>query len=504
VFKKVVGKICTEQDCENYQIIQGVNKFLCDQCGKRLVNVVETDKKRIAFFGSILVMAILVLFAATNGIATTVDSDTLFVMHGSNTIGNELAPALAEAYLKKLGGKEVKTIALDQNNIEKQVQAILPGKETPQKIIITAHGSSTAFEGLQKGICDIGMSSRKIKAQEVDLLKNANLGDFTLVGSENILGLDGIAIIINASQTITKLSKEDIAKIFTGQIADWSLVGGKPGPIHVYSRDNNSGTYDTFSSLVLNSQKLIGSAKKYENSEMLSQDISQDPAGIGFIGLPYIGSTHAVAVAEADAAALIPSQFTVATEDYPLSRRLFLYLSQNSKNKAARDFISFCLSSEGQDIVTKLGFVAQNIDVKKISGSNTNWLNQEKKKQYQTIIAGCQGRFSLNFRFKPNSIILDNKALTDVDRLVQFLSTGNNQNSRIVLVGFADSAGDYEANAALSEQRAFAVREQMSYRSKDLASRIDVVGFGQEEALAANGTPEGREKNRRVEVWLRN
>jgi phosphate transport system substrate-binding protein len=471
-----------------------------------------TDKKPVAYFIAGLVILVFGVFMSHNWTekrlanpgSAIAEGDVLFIMHGSNTIGGELAPALAEAYLKKLGGKDVKVVASDKNNIEKQVQAVLPGQAKPQKIMIAAHGSTTAFEGLQKGICDIGMASRKIKDKEVEQLASKNLGDLTLLGSENIIGLDGIAIIINASQPITKLQKEDIAKIFTGQISDWSAVGGNPGPIHIYSRDNKSGTYDTFSSLVLNNQQLAGTAKKYEDSEAMARDISQDPAGIGFIGLPYVGSTRAVAVAEANATALLPSQFTVATEDYPLSRRLYLYIAQNSKNKHAKEFIRFCMSAEGQDIVKKIGFVAQNIEISKVVESDSPWINQEKKKQYRNIIANSQGRFSLNFRFNPNSTILDNKALHDVERVVQFLSAGNNQNYKIVLLGFADSVGDYGANVALSEQRALVVRDQIIFRNKELANKIDVVGFGPEESVASNATDDGRAKNRRVEIWLRN
>ncbi len=112
------------------------------------------------------------------------------------------------------------------------------------------------------------MASRKIKPHEVAQLASANLGDLTVENCENIVGLDGIAVIINSSQTIMKLQKDDIAKIFTGQVADWSEVGGNAGSIHVYARDDKSGTYDTFSSLVLNNQQLVSTAKRYEDTKI--------------------------------------------------------------------------------------------------------------------------------------------------------------------------------------------------------------------------------------------
>src|SRR5262249_17259588 len=212
---------------------------------------------------------------------------------GSNTIGSSLGPALAEGFLKQLGATDVE-IRPGAQPEERTVSGTLPGTRSRSMISIAAHGSATAFTGLEQGNCDIGAASRKIKAEEVRAL--SSLGDMTSLASEHVLGLDGVAIIVNSANPVQSIRVDQVAQIFSGALSDWSQIGGQPGPITVYARDDKSGTYDTFKTLILGSSPLVGTAKRFEDSNLLSEAVSADPHGIGFIGLPYIHSTKALAI----------------------------------------------------------------------------------------------------------------------------------------------------------------------------------------------------------------
>src|SRR5208282_4241123 len=107
------------------------------------------------------------------------------------------------------------------------VRGILPGDRAPKAIEIHAHSSAFAFEDLANGQADIGMSSRKIKADEVTRL--ASLGDMTSPACEHILGLDGIAVIVSGKNPVRTLAKDQIAQIFEGVIGNWQQVGGSDG-----------------------------------------------------------------------------------------------------------------------------------------------------------------------------------------------------------------------------------------------------------------------------------
>jgi phosphate transport system substrate-binding protein len=415
-------------------------------------------------------------------------NDIILRLSGSNTIGENLAPALAEEFLKRQGATEVKTLPGDRDD-EVFVRGLLPGDRTPKVIEIHAHGSALAFEDLAIGQADIGMSSRRIKAEEVAQL--ASLGDMTSPACEHILGLDGIAVIVSRKNPVRTLAKEQIAQIFQGTIGNWLQVGGSDGAIHLYARDDKSGTYDTFLTLVLGNTPLAPSAKRVEDSRKLSDAVAQDPNAIGFIGLTYVQETQAVAVYENGAAALLPTPFTVATEDYALSRRLFLYTPAQPRQELTRRFVDFALSSIGQNIVAEVGFVGQNVSAAAAAASST-----AVPADYRRLTSGYD-RLSLDFRFREGSSQLDNKAVADLARVVTFVTDLHYSGDHLVLLGFNDSK---EATENLSKARADAVAQQFEQRGVKAST---VVGFGSQIAVASNDTPEGRQKNRRVEIWLK-
>jgi phosphate transport system substrate-binding protein len=411
-------------------------------------------------------------------------------MAGSNTIGDALVPALAEDFLKAQGATSVRILP-GANPQEKIVQGVLPGDGFPSMIDIAAHGSATAFTALADKSCDIGMASRRIKPDEA--AKLAPMGDMTSPGNEHILGLDGIAVIVNASNPLSELSKDQIKQIFTGGLADWSQVGAGHGAIRIYARDDKSGTFDSFKSIVLAGMPLTSSARRFEDSNALSDAVAGDPDGIGFIGLPFVHNAKAVAVSEKGTGALKPTRLTVATEDYSLSRRLYLYTPATARNKFTRMFVEFALSKQGQDVVAANGFVAQNVELESPA------VAEEAPDAYKQLTRNAE-RLSLDFRFQAGKAEQDNKALADLDRVVSMIADRGSAGNGILLFGFADSTGAPEVNRALSLNRARLIANQLIQRGIKPAV---VRGFGSELPVASNDTDEGREKNRRVEIWMK-
>ena len=421
----------------------------------------------------------------------SVGSEAVIVrLHGSNTIGAKLAPALAEEFFRHLGAREIRTVPGSAPE-QATVWAILPGESAPKAIAIESHGSATAFTDLSAGACDIGLSSRKIKSDEVQKL--SALGNMLSAESEHILALDGIAVIVNSSNPIDSLTKEQVANIFSGQTSDWIQVLSPRGKIKVYARDDKSGTYDSFKALVLGNSALVGTATRFEDSAALSDAVAKDPDAIGFIGMPYIRNAKAVAISEGETAPLLPNRLTVATEDYVLSRRLYLYTTTNSRNRWVGQFVDFALSKPGQEVVAGNGLVALEV---KAEGPA---IVKNAPEKYKQLTNGAE-RLSLNFRFHKGGKELDNKARLDLDRVVDFVSELKLTGQNLLLFGFANDAAGADQNLALSKERATIVAEQFKRRGV-VPAVID--GFGSWLPVASNSTEEGKEKNRRVEVWLR-
>ena len=305
--------------------------FVCPECSRPLTDMGRAEKSGSPV-GIVLGILLLLLFLGGVGAymglhgrsakapapasSPASGGETILRLSGSNTIGSELVPALAQAFLKQLGASDARIVP-GANGEEKTVEGTLPGNSVPSLIQIQAHGSATAFTALADASADIGMASRKINPGEISRL--SSLGDMTSPASEHILGLDGIAVIVNQANPATSLTKGELAKIFSGATTTWPAGGA----IKIYARDDKSGTFDTFKSLVLGGTSLASSAQRFEDSAALSDAVANDANGIGFIGLPYVRSAKAIAVAEAGAMPMLPNRFTVATEDYPLSRRLF-------------------------------------------------------------------------------------------------------------------------------------------------------------------------------------
>lgn len=456
----------------------------------------------------LLLTLLAVLAAAAQNSFAQQKREIILRLHGSNTIGAKLAPDLAKAFLKKLGADAVKQVDLTPGT-ETDVEGFFAATGTTQVIEIRAHGSTTAFEGLKKKQCDIGMASRKIKDSEVQEL--ASLGDMTSIDSEHVLAMDGVAVIVNtANAAVSKLKFSQVADLLSGAVKDWSAVSWGDGAVNIHARDENSGTHDTVKGIVLDKKKISAAAKRWESNEMLSDAVSADEKAFGYCGMPYVKGNKALEISDGGLY-VKPSALTVGTEDYPLSRRLYLYIPAVQKNRHAQSFVEFALNSEGQALVGQHKFVPLTVSAGEHKVTITPGVNENFKTLYKYMVAvrGAK-RLSANFRFKGETFELDNKALRDVKRMAAFLA--DTKAEQILLTGFSDRQEDaaravegafdsnYGKSLELSCQRAEAVKEALSARGIKVT---DLLCLGSEMPIASNATAPGREKNRRVEVWIR-
>ena len=436
----------------------------------------------------VLLLLILPLYAVAAPLPVP-DQGPALRIQGSNTIGAALGPALVMGMMQHQGVQAVHSEPGDGANEQRVIGKTRQGRTVT--IEVAAHGSSTGFAALKNLSADLAASSRPIKDSElVDL---EPLGDLKSPEAKQVIAIDGLAIILNPKNPLNTLNTEQLAQIFNGEVDTWETLGGIGGPIHLYARDDQSGTYDTFKELVLRLRgKPLAPAKRFESSEQLSDAVSQDAQGIGFIGLPYVRQAKAVAIVDGDSQPMLPLNSLIATEDYPLSRRLFFYLPPSSHNAWAKALVDFTQSSKGQAIVAANGFIAQQVQAISVEP------RPSMPADYQAIAREAQ-RLSVNFRFEEGSASLDNKARQDLQRVVAYLKSHDKLDKQVTLVGFGDAKNDPQRAALLSKLRAMAVRRELVRNGVVLR---DILGFGAQMPVAANTADEGRIKNRRVEVWV--
>lgn len=418
----------------------------------------------------------------------------LFAIHGSNTIGSQLAPALVKAYLKReYNATNVRYI--EHQKEEGMVIGYHGSNGQKLEVEIFSHGSSTGFKSLNKGMAQIAMSSRPIKTKEVSQL--SFLGNLKSFKSENVVGLDGIAVIVHKSNPLSEISRKDLTDIFSGKITHWKQLGDvfksaefKNKRINVYARDNQSGTYDTFKKLVLvNKTKLINGAKRYASNVKLSDEVSGDSYAIGFVGLPYIRQSKGLSVSEGAGKPRSPNALTVATEDYALSRRLYMYIAEQEDNADVMDFINYVQNEAGQKIVDNIGFVSQNVYATGIK------VPSFYPEEYKQLTAGAE-RLSVNIHFNKDTLTPDNRAKRDLKRIADFIKSRKGV-KEIMLFGFSEDNDFTMFNISLSESRADYV--QLLLKKEGLVV-TKMRGYGAVNPVAMNSAIE---KNRRVEIWIR-
>ncbi|MDT8410768.1 MAG: phosphate ABC transporter substrate-binding/OmpA family protein [Wenzhouxiangellaceae bacterium] len=408
-------------------------------------------------------------------------------MHGSNTVGEELAPALIRGWLERDGYDRIEV--RQDAELERTIVG-RNGAGQARTVQLHAHGSSTSFRALDAGLADLGMSSRRIRSAEVEQLKF--LGKLDRPDNEFVIGIDGLAVIVHPSNPIAALSIDQVRAVFSGKIRNWRELGGNDALVTLYARAENSGTWDSFKSMVLQGAELARS-RRFESSSELSDLVSNDPNAIGFIGLPYVRAARALAISSGGEPVL-PERFSSATEDYPLSRRLYIYVPDQQLESQAGSLARFAISAAGQKIVDRIGFVGQAVEARRVA------LPANAPEAYKTFVEGAL-RASMNFRFKPGYPELDSKSRRDLDRLVGFMKKPENRELEVLLMGFADPSETMKYfSLTLSHDRVDYVAALLS-RAGVFVSRVR--GFGDALLLAHGTGVQSQAKNRRVEVWLK-
>lgn len=265
------------------------------------------------------------LFALVTVFAVLCASDPVradrLVIKGSDTLGAKLVPQLAEEF--KAQHPEV-------------------------TFDIAAEGSTTGIAAIIDGTAQIGMSSRLVKPAEV-VAATAKGVTF----KETIVAYDGLGVIVNSANPITNLTKKQVEQIFTGDITDWSAVGGKGGKISIYTRNTSSGTYSDWKELAMKKRDYASSAQKMAGHEQIAAEVGKNPDGIGYVGLAYMKASGIKTVTIDDAA---PTGDAVRNHAWPYARPTFYY-TNGDPTGLAKQFVDFTIGPAGQKIVDSVGFV---------------------------------------------------------------------------------------------------------------------------------------------------
>lgn len=224
-------------------------------------------------------------------------------------------------------------------------------KKNPNaKIQVTGGGSGTGIAALINGTTEIATSSRPMKEAEMEKLRTR----YNTAGTEIATAKDGVAFYVHESNPLTSLTAEQLKAIYLGDTTNWKAVGGPDKTIVVFSRENSSGTYMFVKDNLLGGNDFASSAQTLPGTAAVVNAVSKEKFGVGYGGAAYAKGIKELKV-KVGKDEIAPSLENVKNGKYPLARDLYFYL-RGKPSGDAKAFIDFCLSPEGQAIVSKVGY----------------------------------------------------------------------------------------------------------------------------------------------------
>src|SRR5574344_1554100 len=221
------------------------------------------------------------------------------------------------------------------------------------KVSVTGGGSGVGISALISNTTDIAQASRKMKFTEKQKMQQSGRQV-----KEVVIAHDAIAVVVNPNNKVTNLTRQQLEGIYTGKITNWKQVGGEDMKIVVYSRETSSGTYEFFKEHVMKNKNYKSSVLSMPATGAIIQSIKQTKGAIGYVGLAYLNSeVKAIKVSFDGKNFVAPSVAAAKNKTYPVVRPL-LYYYEVKNAKKVKPYIDFVLSSEGQAIVDKVGYIS--------------------------------------------------------------------------------------------------------------------------------------------------
>lgn len=223
---------------------------------------------------------------------------------------------------------------------------------------VVGGGSSLGIQALLNGSADIAQASRAMNEGEI-----ATAEALGMEPKEIKVAIDGVAIIVNEDNPLTSITLEQLRGLYLGTITDWEQMGiGSTGPVHLFGRNNNSGTYAYFKEVVLEKVNYSSSMTELPGNPALLNNVDSDPLAIGYVGIGYAKEATGIKILSLSgpghAAASPLDADAVISGDYVLSRYLYLYINGTATGLMS-DYLAWVLEPEGgQRLAEEIGFYA--------------------------------------------------------------------------------------------------------------------------------------------------
>lgn len=443
----------------------------------------------------------------------TVVADVTIV--GSEAIGIGMMPLMMSGFASSLGADA----DISNTSAGQTVVSLIGDDGFGDQIgsyLVSSVGDDAAFQTLLDGSAKIGMSARRITPDEARALRDAGSGSMVSPNQERIIAVDSMVVVTHSSNPVESLTTEQLRGIFSGQITNWSEIGGPDRPITVIAHQENSASYDYFMSFLFGEDQPGFSPQAIAaDDQAMSNVMFHDQNAIGYLGYAFQRGAKPMTLLNECGIATTPDAFSAKTEEYLLSRRMYLYNRSDNLDAETQAFLDFAVSDLADSVIGKSGFI--DLGIQRRAQDANDPRHMALTAEVARYDVGFEGevmtemldkmgqydRLSTTFRFRTGSSQIDERGRLDMARLVSYLEEAPT-GTEITLVGFTDDVGAFEGNRQLAISRAEAVLDEIRALAGDRLNGIQMsaAGFGEVAPSACNISERGRGINRRVEVWI--
>ena len=428
-------------------------------------------------------------------------------------------------------GQRIVSLALQQFAAEKSLNvtpSIAPEGGATQYILATSrgdvaarinaveHNASAAMEALQKGDSAFALTRYRVDGETIAGIFGTDATAASDLLLETTIGLDAVTPVLHPGNPLQSLTIDQVVGVMQGSILDWSQIGGLEGAIRIYRSSDTVETSELFNRAFREYGRFPAvSGDNADTNAPVGTAVANDPKGFGLLFRSDLSNAAAPSLQASCGIIASPDAFTLQTEEYPITNRWSKYeLRNRAATGVAASFSDFLLSESGQIAVERAGLVGLNVGRAPmfaqgerllsavLSGGNSG-VEFRTVRDYLGTVVNAE-RLSTTFRFLTGSSQLDQRALQDLVRLSDLVSAPEFAGRKIILAGFSDAIGAFGLNISLSRNRAGSVRDALLAETVGVLSRDDIViaGFGPVAPVGCNNTDEGRDLNRRVEIWI--
>ena len=434
---------------------------------------------------------------------------------GSSTMGAVLVPALIEGFALRNNYDAVRE-DVDARNF---IYELVDGETNKPVARFYFHVSTTdeGFADLLANDADIVMALREIRPDERQRARDAGMGDMTQANRSRVLSLDALVPIVAPSNPVDRVSPQDLAAVFAGQITNWAELGGADAPISLHLPDGRTGLGQSVEDDIMGPARasLAEGIVRHDRGLDVVDAVLRDPFAIGIASYADTGDTRPLTLTGPCGFSLSAGRETIKTEDYPLTAPMFLYLPARRLPKIGREFLAFTRGPSAQVVIRRAGFVDQAPEEVSINDQGYRFANavtsagpevtlEELQRMTRTLYG--MTRLTTSFRFEAGSVRLDAQSRSNVQQLARAIEQGTYDARQVLLVGFSDGDGPAAANRDIALRRAEAVRRAIEAAAPTAnfeRFQLDVDAFGEALPMACDDSAWGRQANRRVEVWVR-